>query len=180
MKREQLKLVMIVPKLTPAFRQESIRMDFRFEELEDGYFRLVGSLPYPSFAIDLVRATRSDRDLLLKWFSHRKILDDEPRRWLNVHTFQKKEIDMSQMEEYDELVEELMKNDPTVRRVAKNLLSVEERLEGVPNEKRLEGIPTPELLEALLQNARSGDLSVDELLAGLPEELKKALKDKLH
>lgn len=78
-----LKMVVIVPSITPTFREDCYRLALRREELERGYYRLKGAVPYETLAIDLGRVAEAEADLLLKWFAERKIQDDETQRWIS-------------------------------------------------------------------------------------------------
>lgn len=68
---------------------------------------------------------------------------------------------MTQLEGYDELLKELFERDPKARQIAKELLSAEERLEGIKAEEMAKSL-SEEQLKALLK------------------EIETALKNKLH
>ncbi len=160
----QLSMVMVLPKISPSLRDDAFHLGFTLNELDPGYFQVRGPIPYQSLVVALSLVAVAERDALLRWFADRTIEDQQTRRWLSEHTFGAKEIDVSELEGYEEIVQQLMAT-PKARQIAIKMLTPED-LAKLPAEARLEGLEISERLKGL---------SKDDL-----ERLVQILKDKLH
>ncbi len=140
-----LTLVLATPKFNRALQEDAAGLGVTYESLGHGYYRALG-FSYPCFLVVLHEVAADEEDPLLQAFTGATIesLADPARWWLISHLFGRSEVNMADLEGYEELAAEAIKKLPAKLRLAG--LAVEERLAGLAVEERLAGLDASEQL----------------------------------
>ncbi|MBI5549070.1 MAG: hypothetical protein HY901_34735 [Deltaproteobacteria bacterium] len=165
--RGELALVLAVATRTSDLAREIARMGCRLESSSRGCDRIKGT-PWPAWVVVLGELSEADHDDLLRCLATGKIQGDA-LRWCWSHVYgPAREMQMSQLEGYDELVKKMLAT-----------LTPKQRLEGLSTEERLGGLSTEERLAGLSPEERLADLSPEERLLSLSDHLLRQLPESL-
>ncbi len=173
---DDLVLVLVVPALTDALRDEVARCGSALTPLEPGYHAAtVQGVALVVAETDVV--SESERDDHLRVFSHHAIQTEEVVEWLREHTDLPEDAVLSP--------EEAAKNEPYLRKLAR-AIPVRIRLEDVTPEERLAGLAPEEIARALSEADRVLALPdaalralPDDYLATLPDDARRRIRERL-
>jgi hypothetical protein len=157
--RDDLCAVLIVPARTPSLDSDARAMTLAWCDLGTGYWRLTGGL-FTLHVVELDVVGRQDDEDLLALFSRNDMRTPRALQfWGELLGSKVANMDVQQLEGYDELVRKLL-----------SALPPEQRLAGLAPEQRLAGLPPEQLVLAL----------PDDMLRKLPDEFLATLSDGAH
>jgi hypothetical protein len=163
----ELTLVLAVPVVNAALREELAALGLALRVLDDGY-HLVEGLPWLLVVVELRAAAAHERDPLLGWFGGTAPSDLESHRWMRQHLPTRSDAMHTHatpdLEGYDALVEEILDG-----------FTPEQRLAGLTPEQRLAGIAPEQRLAGIAPEQRLAGIAPEETVLALPDSVLRGL-----
>lgn len=164
--RAELCGVLLVPARRNALLADAAGMGLTWEDLGDGYWKLVG-LPYVVYVVELRVVAEAEADDLLYLLASGDARTVETRRWLAEQVGAEEiEMEMQELEGYDELIEKLLLK-----------VAPEKVINHYNPAQRLAGLDAADIFSALPESMPRG-LPAD-YLATLPEPVREAIRKRL-
>ena len=162
-----LALVLVVTHQNAASRAELCQFDLSLRSVQPGYE--LGRLgPFPVVLVDLGVVAEVERDGIAGYFVRTPPDGDDAWVWAIQNVFGPMEVEMNQLEGYEEMIKEGLRHLPP--ELILEVLSPEQRLAGLPPEQRLAGLPPEQRLAGLPPEQRLAGLPPEQRLAGLSAE----------
>jgi hypothetical protein len=171
-----LTLVLILPSLNQAFRDELAALRCALQPLGGGYAEVVG-FSYSIYVVCTDEVAEAEQDDFLRIYSHRTLQTEAAREWLEAFILRKRDAmpDVTEREDYDEMLDKLLASLPP-ERVLRNF-EPEERLAGLAPEQVLAYYKAENMLPGMpIEVLRA--LSEDYLRT-LPEPVQQAIRRRL-
>jgi hypothetical protein len=176
--REALTLVLVVPSINQALRNEIRVLECECQTLERGYAELHG-LGYTTYMVVTDEAADAEDDDYLRIFSHRTVHDPGAMDWLQDWLALQEEHmpQAKRTRSFQEMRNKYLRTMSAEERLAG--LSADEVMAHFKPEERLEGLGPEERLAGLGPEERLAGLGPEERLAGLTAEQVRAYLESL-
>ena len=164
-RRDDLCAVLIVPNRTPSLDADLSAMGLTWQPLSAGYARVAGGL-FALYAVEIDAVMEQQGEDLVGWFGHGEppSTDRAQRFWAELVGTKEANMDVRQLEGYEEILQKFVKSLPAEQRLAG--MTPEQILAGLAPEQRLAGM-TPEQILATLPP--------EQIVLGLPDAMLRAL-----